>query len=144
MMICMTALSLIGYWRAEGDPSSSLPDPRDWIDDDWDEDERHATWFYFATGTLYRTFMALSPCRICGEPNGAVEYTDGVYVWPEGLAHYILDHGLRLPHELVQHARDRLDAIESRSLEEDWWLTSTAPGGSAADAQSTSRIAPGP
>lgn len=24
--------------------------------------------------------------------NGAVEYTDGTYVWPEGLAHYIYDH----------------------------------------------------
>ena len=24
------------------------PDPRDWIDSEWDQDERDATWFYFA------------------------------------------------------------------------------------------------
>ncbi len=133
MMNSMTALLLIGYWRADRDTSSSLPDPHDWIDNDWDEDERHATWFYFAAGTLYRTFMGLSPCRICGEPNGAVEYTDGVYVWPEGLAHYIYDHGLRLPDELVQHARSRLDAIEARPLERDRWLVTAPPKGSKTD-----------
>jgi hypothetical protein len=32
-------------------------DPHDWVDRDWDEDERHATWFYFSTGTLFRTYM---------------------------------------------------------------------------------------
>ncbi len=122
----MTALSLIGYWRAEGDTSSPYPDPRDWVDPDWDADERDATWFYFASGTLFRTFMGYSPCRICGQNNGAVEYTDGTYVWPEGLAHYIYDHALRLPDEVVAHARRRLSEVEGLDPVPDWWLEATA------------------
>lgn len=123
--VVMTALSLIGYWRAEGDWTSEYPDPRDWIDPDWDEQERDATWFYFASGTLFRTFMGFSPCRICGENNGAVEYTDGTYVWPEGLAHYIYEHAVRLPDELVTHARLRLDTVEGREAVSDQWLGMT-------------------
>lgn len=117
----MAVLRLIGYWRPEHDASSELPDPRDWIDPDWDPEQRDATWFYFAAGTLYRTYMGYSPCRICGEDNGALEYTDGTYVWPEGLAHYIYDHEVRLPDEVVKHARTRLDEFESRKLESGWW-----------------------
>jgi len=124
----MAPLSLIGYWRADGDFTSDYPDPHDWIDTEWDEDERHATWFYFATGTLFRTYMGYSPCRICGINNGAVEYTDGTYVWPEGLAHYILDHAVRLPNQLVRHAQERLDALESREVAPVWWVAATAKG----------------
>ena len=121
----MAPLSLIGYWRTDGDTTSEYPDPRDWIDPDWDEDERHATWFYFASGTLFRTFMGYSSCRICGESNGAAEYTDGTYVWPEGLAHYIYDHALRLPDELIAHARRRLNAVEGLDVAPDWWVQAT-------------------
>lgn len=122
----MPLLSLIGYWRAEGDSTSEYPDPRDWVDTEWDEDERHATWFYFASGTLFRTYVGYSACRLCGMGNGAVEYTDGTYVWPEGLAHYIYDHAVRLPDDLIRHAREQLDRIEGRGLASDWWLDVTA------------------
>jgi hypothetical protein len=126
MMVTMTSLSLIGYWRTEGDWASDYPDPREWVDPEWDEDERHATWFYFASGTLFRTFMGFSLRRICGQNNGAVEYTDGTYVWPEGLAHYIYDHAVRLPDELVAHARRRLGAVEGREVVSEWWVGATA------------------
>lgn len=122
----MPELSLIGYWRAEGDTSSPYPDPRDWIDPDWDEVERDRTWFYFVSGTLFRAFMGYSPCRICGENNGAVEYTDGTYVWPEGLAHYVYDHAVRLPDVVVSHARRRLRDVEGLDPDTDWWVEATA------------------
>ncbi len=122
----MSALSLIGYWRAEADSTSDYPDPHDWVDREWDEDERYATWFYFASGTLFRTYMGYSPCRICGVDNGAAEYTDGTYVWPEGLAHYIYDHAVRLPEDLVRHAKDRLDTLEDSGVASDWWVGATA------------------
>jgi len=34
---------------------------------------------------------------------GRSDMTDGVYVWPEGLAHYVEHHNVRLPHQFVQH-----------------------------------------
>ena len=32
--------------------------------------------------------------------------TDGTWSWPEGLAHYITVHDVRLPDEFVDHMRD--------------------------------------
>lgn len=121
MMVRMIGLRLIGYWQVVGDSSSCYPDPREWVDVDWDDDERHATWFYFTSGTLFRTFMGYSPCRFCGANNGASEFTDGTYVWPEGLGHYLYDHGVRLPDEVVRHARGRLDALEAQDIDTTWW-----------------------
>lgn len=34
---------------------------------------------------------------------GASEFSDGVYVWPEGLAHYLEKHHVRLPQRFVDH-----------------------------------------
>ena len=30
--------------------------------------------------------------------------TDGTWLWPVGLVHYVRDHYVRLPHEFVSHA----------------------------------------
>ena len=119
------ALKLIGYWRNESHPE--YPHPTSWIDENWDEDERHQVGGYFANGTLLRTFMGLSLCRICGINNGALEYTDGVYVWPEGLAHYIYDHAVRLPQLLVDHATAQVATLEAMAVSTDWWLAVPGP-----------------
>jgi len=120
----MTALRLIGYWGNEQHPE--LPDPVHLVDPLWDDDERHATSMYFAVGTIARTSMGFSPCRICGIDNGDTEYTDGTYLWPSGLVHYIDEHQVRLPASLVTHATERLDAIEAMDQEVDWWLANTS------------------
>lgn len=112
----------VGYWRSEAD--ESLPNPADYIDWEWDEDERGRVAWYFSHGTLLRAYMGLSPCRICGVPNGSLELTDGDLVWPEGLAHYIEEHAVRLPAEVVDHATSRLDQLEGEDVDEDWWRSS--------------------
>ncbi|MBF0688573.1 MAG: hypothetical protein IR158_12520 [Cellulomonas sp.] len=71
---------------------------------------------------MLRPQMGKSPCRICGVENGAVEYTDGTYIWPEGLEHDVHDHAVRLPQEVIDHAVDRLGRLEARSVSIDWWL----------------------
>lgn len=75
-----------------------------------------------------------SLCRICGQANGSAELTHGVrFVWPEGLAHYVEAHDVRLPAE-VTAAMDILPRpvdvteFERRLLDRnelvvdvDWW-----------------------
>ena len=117
---------MIGYWRADGDGASQYPDPRDWIDPDWDDGERYTTSGYFSSGMLYRAFLGRSTCRICGENNGSVEYTDGTYVWPEGLAHYIDEHAVRLPDALIAHAVEGLATVADVEAVPDWWLQATS------------------
>lgn len=65
--------------------------------------------------------MGLSPCRLCGRQTGAMEYTDGTFVWPEGLAHYVDEHAVRLPKRVVEHALRRVQAIEDEPVDTEWW-----------------------
>lgn len=110
---------LIGYWRSDTD--ASWPDPADHVDESWNENERRPVGWYLRHGTLLRIGMGFSPCRLCGQPNGSAEFTDGVYVWPEGLAHYVEDHSVRLPAEVIEHGLRRLDDLEQAEIDSDWW-----------------------
>jgi hypothetical protein len=116
-------LRLIGYWRSTDHPE--YPDPRDLVDAGWDHEVRNVVGAYLVSGTISKAYMGYSPCRICGENNGAVEYTDGVFAWPEGLAHYVDEHEVRLPQEFVDHAVARVNEIEAAESDPAWWLSVT-------------------
>lgn len=118
-----TPLRLIGYWRNDEHPE--YPDPADLVDESWGRDERFETWWYLLGGTYGTAYMGKSICRICGELNGSGEYSDGTYEWPEGLAHYVQDHAVRLPEEFVAHARARQRDLHERGSDLTWWLEKT-------------------
>lgn len=118
----MTSLRMLGYWRNAAHPE--YPDPADLVDEGWDEDEKNAVSWFLCSGLIARAYMGYSPCRICGNNNGAVDYTDGVYMWPEGLHHYVDEHAVRLPQELVEHAVRWVLKHENFEQEDGWWLNS--------------------
>jgi hypothetical protein len=120
---CMS-LVLIGYWKSDRHPD--WPDPHAFVDPSWDENERHLTSAYLSSGTILRAGAGYSPCRFCGMNNGSVEFTDGTYVWPEGLAHYIHDHDVRLPRAVVEHAVRCLDSLEAEPIDLAWWKAQNA------------------
>lgn len=68
-----------------------------------------------------RAYMGYTTCRIFGAQNGSLELADGVYVWPEGLAHYVTAHAIRMPDVFVDHERTLTDGIESADIDETWW-----------------------
>ncbi len=93
-------LHAVGFWRSEREPH--LPDPNDHVDPHWNPTERTAALQYLqtqATGQL--SMRGYSPCRICGQRNGSREYSNNLMRWPQGLAHYIQDHNVRLPEETI-------------------------------------------
>jgi hypothetical protein len=116
---------LIGYWSNGAD--EGWPNPRDLVDETWDERERDQVASYLEQGFIPWVAAGPSACRLCGAPNGSAELTDGVYLWPEGLAHYVRDHSVRLPDEVVAHIKDRLHGLESLTVDRDWWPTVTLP-----------------
>ncbi|MEU8103997.1 hypothetical protein AB0C18_09750 [Nonomuraea muscovyensis] len=75
----------------------------------WDEQGRLLVVNYLENGMGHMDWMGISMCRFCGQHNGASDFTDGVYVWPEGLSHYLKEHGVRLPSEFVAHVMARID-----------------------------------
>jgi hypothetical protein len=66
---------------------------------------------YLRGGQEWIRFNGWSYCRFaCGiDPSalGDRDLTDGVWVWPEGLAHYVETHCVRLPDEFMNHMRSQ-------------------------------------
>ncbi|GIE36219.1 hypothetical protein Ait01nite_092640 [Actinoplanes italicus] len=97
--------------------------------------ERDAVLAYLRSGTPLVAFAGRSVCRVCGIDNGSTELTDGEYfIWPEGLAHYVEAHNVRLPEDVVAVARRgparpidpsavERALFETRDLvvDEQWW-----------------------
>jgi hypothetical protein len=127
-------LVLIGYWASPEQPG--WPDPARLVDESWDSDERESVACYLRWGLLYRGWCGPSRCRLCGERNGSVDLTDGVYVWPEGLFHYVAAHSVRLPREFVDHARAHEGRFYDVAVTEAWWRSQT--GVAARDGRPTS------
>ncbi|MGW7484243.1 hypothetical protein ACWGH8_37390 [Nonomuraea muscovyensis] len=124
-MVDIPPLRLIGYWWSLDAPE--WPRPQDWIDPDWSPEERDLLALYLESGMRapYAT-AGFSPCRICAMANGSLEFTDGVFLWPQGLAHYVREHSVRLPDEIVRRAQQWAEPT-NWEVDMTWWKKLKAP-----------------
>lgn len=122
-----STLRLIGYWA--GPTAPDWPDPRDFVDPTWDQGERETIADYLRCGFVFRAFGGVSTCRFCGRQNGALELSDGVWYWPDGLVHYVTDHDVRLPSGFVEHALEYLDRLGDSDRDVDWWRSQSSWSG---------------
>lgn len=110
----MTELKKVGFWsdlakygwaHTAGDMPDGLPDPWFLVNRDWMQDQREAIIKYLEGGTTANICKGTSYCRFdCGETNmGHRDFTDGVYLWPEGLSHYVKKHQVALPFDFALH-----------------------------------------
>lgn len=99
------------------------------MDPDWDAEEREAVALYLEAGASSASTLDIgvalgfSTCRICGKSNGSLELVDSSYLWPEGLAHYVRGHSVRLPREFVDHVREQQRDRDGSDLDSEWWLS---------------------
>jgi hypothetical protein len=110
----------LGFWRVdEGDDTPGRCDPRSLVElpGQATSTERAFTAAYLRSGMVESVEHGYSYCRFqCAEAAarprvmGCAALTDGVYVWPEGLAHYVETHGVRLPSSLLEHMRSQTGA----------------------------------
>lgn len=119
-MVQPKKLVLIGYWDGP-QTNHSWPAVENFVDTGWGADEREAVVSYLRTGMIVRLYMGYSKCRFCGKDNGYLELSDGHFVWPGGLAHYVAEHGVRLPKLFVEHAFAMTEALENADRDIDWW-----------------------
>ncbi|GAA2788193.1 hypothetical protein RMN57_36955 [Kitasatospora sp. CM 4170] len=117
-------LRLLGFWGPS--ENRTLPNPVDLVDPVWDEAERLWVADYLDHGQVAASWMGSSRCRLCTRLNGSRDLTDGYYLWPEGLAHYVLDHGVRLPAEFIDHIEQRSQALENLERDASWWQLNAA------------------
>ena len=115
-----TTLKLIGYWAPppnrprvqhldHRDPP--WPDIRRAVRIGWRSEVRERLIAYLRSGHRCNGALGSSACRFECRTNysylGNGEYTDGEWIWPEGLPHYVERHGVTLPEEFVANAAAR-------------------------------------
>lgn len=107
MGIKIQPLKKVGYWKDIKSVFAfdNFPDPRKLVDPSWSRDEREVISIYLDAGKTHETWMGYSYCRFnCGTHlSGSRDLTDGHYVWPEDLSHYLREHSVRLPREFLEH-----------------------------------------
>lgn len=102
----MHTLKMVGYWPVTAlSETSRYPDPTALVCPRWREQDRAKIAAYLRAGVIHNQWRGHSYCRFkCGVPHaemGSRCLTDGDWVWPEGLAHYIEQHQVRLPDEFA-------------------------------------------
>src|SRR5262245_48470650 len=104
-------LKAIGYWRPNDGSGaghdSDLPDPRWFVRRGRGNGERGRILAYLRAGREYERYAGYSYCRfwLCWTPPkfmGDGDLTDGVWIWPQGLAHYVQRHWVCLPEEFIE------------------------------------------
>jgi hypothetical protein len=101
----------IGYWRNEHEEEfRECPLPQNLVDRSWQAGELTRVIAYLASGRVYEVYRGYSHCRFrCGIESrlmGSCDLTDGSWVWPQGLAHYVETHAVALPDEFVTHCAE--------------------------------------
>ena len=99
----------IGYWKDE--ECRRYPQPQWLVETGWHAQDLDRIIGYLRSGKTYFSCLGYSHCRFSDcrdknrERNGDSDFTDGVWVWPEGLAHYVEQHSVILPEEIVSTMR---------------------------------------
>lgn len=124
-----SSIKIIGYWHSFSEPH--FPDPAHFIDEPVDNEIKKLTLQYLRSGIKTNAiYLGSSWCRFrCGTPStGSAEYTDGEYVWPEGLLHYVEHHNIRLPQiildKILSTPTQKIVVphdIQLLNINYDWW-----------------------
>ena len=103
----------VGFWAQTVEEARALNSawPGDYVHLFWNEEERQRVGAYLAGAPSIAAYRGISRCRLCGKMNGSHDFGDERYVWPQGFAHYVLDHAVKPPEEFIA------------------WVNARAPGG---------------
>ncbi len=96
-------LRKVGFWWSPDNVNAEYPRVETAIAKNVDRAVRFRVLSHVRNGQEHAAYRGWSDCRICGKMNGSRDLTDGVYVWPEGLAHYIEKHDVMPPVDFVEH-----------------------------------------
>jgi hypothetical protein len=100
-------LNAVGYWYARD--VEGFPTARSLVGNAYPPDLRDRICGYLQSGQVRVRYLGWSFCRFrCGAKGrelGDADLTDGEWVWPQGLPHYVRCHGIRLPPPFIESMR---------------------------------------
>lgn len=114
------SLIQMGFWSSEQEPD--WPDPIMMMDAQWDQFEKETVTAYLKNGQRLRQYMGHATCRLCGDRVGTWDFSDGTFVWPEGLAHYVAAHTIRPPQRFIDHVKGHEEQVKRMVYSSDWWM----------------------
>jgi hypothetical protein len=101
-------LIAVGYWWSP--QSKELPHPRVLVGEPYLPEMSNRICRYLLAGKVVASCFGYSYCRfdcgVDGSDMGNSDFTDGVWLWPQGLHHYVRHHHIRLPEQFIQAMRD--------------------------------------
>jgi hypothetical protein len=102
-----TELKKVGFWAGTSVEDRGYPYVEDLVDMSWGANNRDE-WTTVVShlekkGMERAAYKGSSNCRICGRINGSTDLSDGVWVWPKGFVHYVIDHYVKPPQEFIDH-----------------------------------------
>ncbi len=106
----------VGFWRRYEGAEHDLNDDRPWPSPGRSDLMADDVLAYLQLGYLESYEFGFSTCRLCGLTGiamGSCSLTDGQHVWPEGLPHYVSEHGVALPESFVEHAHANLPRLRA-------------------------------
>lgn len=109
----------VGFWRRYEDINVDSRDLRPWPSKakELPKEIKEAVVEYLSLGYIESYEFGYATCRICGDycdEMGCCSLSDGTYVWPEGLKHYVIEHFIELPSEFVNHALQNLSTLRQQ------------------------------
>ena len=91
----------VGFWYSKYEPWFPMPEEGE------PHEHKDVIVEYLKNGNVLMGYMGYSSCRLCDlHTNGTKDLTDGKYIWPQGLYHYVEEHNTPLPEEFIKHILD--------------------------------------
>lgn len=98
-----------GIWADSDDPTSEFPSLQSAIDRSWNQPDKGQLVRYLSQAPIAVAGGAIMTCRLCTSQVPMTTFqSDGIWLWPKGLVHYVVQHFVVLPDRLVEHIRRHL------------------------------------
>jgi hypothetical protein len=99
-----------GIWKAAESDPFEVPVFSEVVDETWrPHDLDRLVEYLRACPVSITSSMRPARCTLCDYflPEPSAQRSDGVWVWPSSLSHYVAEHHVRLPDRIVEHIRER-------------------------------------
>ncbi len=113
--------AFFGFWKtSEFDPDDS-PWVHDCIDVNWKPADKNKLFKYIDSCPLVIVSGSIrTKCLLCDDELASSDFvSDGKWLWPKDLTHYMLKHFVRLPDKFIEHIR-KMNYDYPREIDIDW------------------------